>query len=234
MARTLKSLVTAGMIGLAGLGLMPESTEAQVSGNVTLKNNYVVVPGFVADDNFVLQSSVAYSKAGFFGLVWSNYDTKKGKIDEIDYIVGYGRDVGDFNISLTSNNFDLRGAGGTDSNLYELLLKVSLLGNVSPSIALEQNLVAGEGLESGRLRNYFIFGLDSNFNLGPIPISFSGSTQFNNRYVIDKKGFSLGRFRVGVPLKFKGLTVEPAVSSQKAFDKDNFGNKTTLELSVSR
>ena len=233
MTNLIKRIALAGAIGLASLLPMQRAeAQTQVSVNSTMKNHYVAVPGFMMEKEPVVQSSVTVSRNGLYGLLWTNHNLKNRAISEVDYTVGYGRNVSGIDVDASYNFFDLRNNGETkaNDNIEEFWLTFSKKGKVTPKIFFEQNLSAGT-FENSRGLNV-LASLSHSRDIVGVPISVEGSVQYNDKYFTPNRRFSIAQIDVSLPLVIKGISVTPQFKGRKALDKINFKNTSDVCLSV--
>ncbi|MBI2173095.1 MAG: hypothetical protein HYT73_02675 [Candidatus Aenigmarchaeota archaeon] len=91
---------------------LPHGAESDttVGANITLNGAYVASPGFVLEEEPVIQSSVMAGRNGFYGMLWSNVNTAKG-LTEADITTGYGGTYRGMDFDASYNFFDLMGIG---------------------------------------------------------------------------------------------------------------------------
>lgn len=229
--RTLRDIVITSIIGLASV--MPFKTEAKpnVNVDVAFKNKYLTSTGKVFEDEPVIQPFVTISgDNGFHATVGSNID-KKG-LNELDYMVGYGRNVKGIDVSIGAGAFDLRNFGEDklNDNFCGAWIDLSKEGLVSPSLTFNQN-ISGGSFDNPK-GNLIDFALSYDGNVGKIPVSLNAHTQYNNRYFIGDSGLSVAQAEISVPLNYKGVSIKPMFRYQKAIDKDNFEDDSDFGLSL--
>ena len=229
--RTLSKIVTASIIGLATL-IPSNKAESGVKISLAFKDKYVVVPGFIPEKEPVVQPSITLNKDGLYGMIWSNFNTKKKEFTEVDYIIGYNNNLMGLNFDVSYNLFDFKNLGKNElnDNLHELWLNLTKKYVVSPSLRFVQNF-SGGNLKNSK-GSYITLTLNHNNSIGKIPISLEGSLQYNNRYFIENRGFSIAQADFSLPFELNDISITPKIRFRKALDKDNFENSTDFGLSL--
>ena len=233
MTNLIKRIALAGAIGLASLlPLQRAEAQTQVSVNSTIKNHYVAVPGFMMEKEPAIQSSVTVSRNGLYGALWANHNLKNKAISEVDYTIGYGRNVFGIDVDASYNFFDLinNGEARYNDNMEEFWLTFSKKGKVTPKIFFEQNLSAGT-FENSRGLNV-LASLSHSRDIVGVPISVEGSVQYNDRYFTKNSRFSIAQADLNFPFVVNGISVTPQLKVRKALDKVNFKNTSDIGLSV--
>jgi len=232
--RTLGTILTLASIGL--FTLMPfKESKADISAEVKFRSKYLTPPGFVFAEEPVMQPSLTYFNNGFYGVLGSNVSSEEG-LNEIDYIIGYNRDLGGINLDFGGIGVDLRNQGESNANddIYEAWIALKKKGFLIPGMNLTgkvtRNISAGSFDNPGG--SNFDISLSYDQEEGAVPFSFGALLNYNDRYFIPDSRLSVAQFSASIPWTVKGFTITPKFLYQGALDRNNFRDDREFSLAI--
>jgi len=211
--KTLRNLLTIGMIGLASL--LPNKSEAEL--NFSLDSNssskYMFF-GMPFSNGNINQTMLNMNKGDFTGTLWGNYDVKQGKLNEVDVFADYARSINKLNLSLGAIYFIAK----VDDDWVDCVdwhAGINASAPLNPSL----NYHKFTGADNG---DYTELGISKNFTVNKrVMITTSGKIGYNNGAFRDKKGLSHLEGNLKVPIRFsKKLNVAPNINCSKALGED--------------
>jgi hypothetical protein len=132
--------------------------------------------GLRCSSGAVIQSNVSVEYAGFSGSLWTNYDLRKGKLNEIDPTIAYAWKWGGADLSAGWSHYFLMHTADNDEVYASATMSDWFL---SPSLTCYWDLDLGKGL-------YWQAGLAHGFVLNPqVTFNLSATAGYvvQNRYV---------------------------------------------------
>jgi len=213
------------MIGLATL--LPGKAEAETtwSADTSVHSKYLASTGSVFEDRIVRQSSLNVSRGNFWGTLWANVNSDE--LSEVDYMAGYGKSLGPFNLSANAGFFNLR---SFDTNVIDVWASASMQVPLNPKLTVERNLSAG-GYDNDH-GTYVDLEVNHNLVVGPVTIPVNAHVQYNNHYFADYSGASVAQIDASLPMSLGKLALTPKLKAQKTLNGKNFNNEMVTSVTA--
>jgi len=218
MKRTLKRIANyATVLFTAGLlTVQPIKAEERqpvtidVSADLLNKN---VFRGVTYSKSPILQPNLYLRYNNFSANVWSNVGIEDRKLTEVDYTLGYNRQIKNgINFSLGYTLYTFPNPFG--NNTQEVYCRLGLENLLNPNLTVFADFKQGKGVY-GELASGYEFERS---------IGISVILHYNYGYFRNGNGLSHGTISLSKPFEVKWIVVSPKLSVAKSLSK-NFGNE---------
>ena len=170
--------------------------------------------GFTISKGPVAQSDIGFNVGPIAYNFWNNYDTKIGKVNEIDNSISYTYSTKNLDIAGQFIYFTFPNTKLEDA--YQLGIAVKTK-NLPINAKLDFIQSSGEISHEGR---EILLQVDKSFKLSEkVSLSLQGRVAYNEHYFVGENGFShaAGELDLNVDLR-KGFSLTASARAQKAID----------------
>lgn len=202
--------------------LLSPTLQAEDNLNVSLSTGLQSVntraPGMIFSEGESLRNTLVINKGNLTGIIWSDYDTKKGQVNEVDFIGCYFSKLSE---NLSSNtcveHYTYPKLGYDSDTLLTNSLNYKFDNDIDFTLNTKHHF-ENDSVESGQL---YQVGVGKNFSLGDVNLRASGEIGYcDNFFGCD--GLTVGRVELSAS---KDLTdkLSASLSFQRQFSlNDNF------------
>lgn len=180
------------------------------------------ISGNVSHDNSVFQQSVTltHNPSGIYALVWNSYSPKGGVNsdygDEVDYIIGFSKEIRGFTVDAGYAFYDLHKIGHTEGDLHALYLNVDApeIHSIVPYLKVEINLSTDKDILEGGVM--YRAGIKHSIEIAKQTIDLDLSIAGNDGaygYVPDL--VSSGKLGISTTFRVWKLEITPEINLQK-------------------